>query len=196
MEFIRRPEGLISTHSMQLVAVHRSYGTIWHEAVNGHGINVGYEDEMKNKTYHSTGALLIGAAGMYVFFALIGAVSVLSTKQGLHQWVFRLPKPFQETAILAHHGVEAFIVSLIVFGTLGFTLGKLSKEKPVMLGFFEFIGAITFYFAYHYLVFHGNFLWIDDVPIWSQLLPFFIWLLICLSAPLVGNSKFRRHLTP
>lgn len=151
---------------------------------------------MKNMTRHSAVALLLGTAGMYVCFALIGVVSVLSTKQGIHKWVFSLPKSLQETAILAHHGVEAFIVSLIVFGMLGFALGKLSKEKPVVLGFFEFIGAITFYFAYHYLVFHGDFLWIDDVPIWSQLLPFFIWLLICLSAPLVGNSKFRRHLAP
>lgn len=150
---------------------------------------------MKNTTRHSAVALLLGAAGMYVYFALIGLVSVLCTKQGMHKWVFSLPKSIQETAILAHHGIEELITSLIIFGTLGLVLGKLIKEKPVVLGFLEFAGAVTLYFAYHYLVFHGNLLWLDDVPVWSQILPFFIWLLICLSAPLIGAGNFKQHFT-
>lgn len=67
---------------------------------------------MKNMTRHSAVALLLGAAGMYVYFALIGVVSFLSAKQGMHKWVFSLPKSLQETAILAHYGIEELIASL------------------------------------------------------------------------------------
>jgi hypothetical protein len=65
----------------------------------------------------------------------------------------------------------------------------------LLFGFIEFLGAIIVYFSYNYFVFHGDLLWMEDVPAWSQILPFFIWLLICLIAPLLGNSRFKRHLT-
>ena len=150
---------------------------------------------MKKATTHSIVALLFGAVGMYVFFAVIGVVSVISMKQGLERWVFYLPKSFQETAFLAHSNVEGLLVSLAVFGSTGIFLGRIVENKPMLFGFIEFIGATTFYFVYHYLALRGDFLWIENVPAWSQLLPFCIWLLICLTAPMVGNSKFKRHLT-
>lgn len=151
---------------------------------------------MKKETSHSIIALLLGAVGMYIFFAVIGLVSTTSMKQGLEKWVFLLPKSLQATAFLAHSTMEELLVSLVVFGSTGIFLGRIVDNKPMLFGLFEFIGAATFYFAYHYLALHGNFLWLEDVPAWSQVLPFFFWLLICLTAPLVGYSKFKRHLTP
>lgn len=151
---------------------------------------------MKKETNHSIAALLFGAIGMYVFFAVIGVASVISMKLGLERWVFFLPKSLQATAFLAHSNMEGLLVSLVVFGSTGIFLGRIVENKPMLFGFIEFIGAATFYFAYHYLALHGDFLWLEDVPAWSQILPFFIWLLICLTAPLVGYSRFKRHLTP
>jgi hypothetical protein len=140
-------------------------------------------------------ALLLGAVGMYAYFSLIGIVKFISMKQGLDKWIFHLPKSLQETVFLAHCSVEGLLVSLAVFGSLGIFLGRIVENKPLLFGFIEFLGAAIFYFAYHYLVLHGDFLWMEDVPAWSQILPFFLWLFICLTGSLVGNSRFKRNLT-
>jgi len=148
---------------------------------------------MKKNILHTIIALLLGALSLYIFFALIGVVTVWSAKSHLYAWIFNLPKTCQPTAFLLHNNLEELIVAVPVLGVAGLILGITVNKKPVLFGLIAFVGALCFFFIYHMIVFDGNLIWIDSVPAWSQILPYFMWLLIFVCTSLIGNKKLKKY---
>jgi hypothetical protein len=143
---------------------------------------------MRKNKIHTIITLGLGGLSMYLYFALIGVVKVMSMKFCLHKWIFNLPKPLQQTAYLLHNNFEELIVAVLILGSSGIIIGLLVENKPAFFGFMEFVGATTFYFVFHVVVLNGNFMWTDEIPIWSQVMPFISWFLICLCTPIIGNK--------
>ena len=152
---------------------------------------LGSQNKMKKTTLHIALALLFGSLSLYIYFALIGVVTVWGDEKILYSWIFELPKPIQQTAYLLSTDLEGFIIAIPVLGSFGLILGFIVKKYPLLFGFIEYIGALSFYFMYHVFILDGNFMWIDSVPVWSQILPFFLWLFIFLCASLIGNKKLK-----
>jgi hypothetical protein len=146
---------------------------------------------MKREIGNTLIALILGALSLYAYFALIGIVAVWSMENHLVRWIYYLPKSIQATAYLLHTNLEEGVVAVPVLGLSGIILGIIVNKSPAFFGFMGFLGALSFYLIQHYFVLSGNFMWIESVPAWSQLLPFIMWLFIFLYAPVFGNKKLK-----
>jgi len=148
---------------------------------------------MKKTIIHASIALLLGALSLYMFFALFGVFAAFSTEHRLYSWVLSLPKSLRQTGFLFHRGLEDFAIALPIMGFAGLIVGIIVTKRPILFGFIQFIGAMIFYFVYEYIVFDNQFIWIDSIPVWSQILPFVTWMCIFMCAVLFGNKKLKSH---
>ncbi len=148
---------------------------------------------MKKAILQTIIALLLGAISLYIYFSLIGVVLVWCTKIHLYSWILNLPKIFQPTAYLLTSHLVEFIVAVPVLGVAGIIIGVIVNKLPVLFGFILFIGSLSFFFIFHILMYDGDLIWIDSVPAWSQILPYFIWLFIFVCSSWIGNKKLKKH---
>ena len=134
-------------------------------------------------------ALSLGALSLSIYFCVIGVVLVRLLEIDIYSLISYFPKAFHSTLfLLTSHFIE-ILVAVPILGIAGLLIGMIADKRPLLFGGLGFIGALGFFFSNH----NGELLWIDSVPIWSQILPFFIWLSVYLCSSWVGHIKLKKY---